>query len=123
MLQTRPAQARFWIGALAGMIGVAKAERLARVGLVEPLLDRERDDVGRIEPVLGIVEREGGDPAHVGVGGDASLGNPGGDPDDPLDAGPLADQLHDPGFVLVGDREGLAGAAVAVFLAQRVDDR
>ena len=122
MLQTRPAQAAS-VGALVGMVGVAEAERLARIGLVEALLDRELDDVGGVQPVLGVVEGEGGDPAHVGVGGDISFGNPGRDPDDALDAGALADQLHDPGLVLVGDREGLARAAVAVFLAERVDDR
>ena len=52
-----------------------------------------------------------------------ALGNARRDPDDSLLAGALADQLHDPGFVLVGDRERLARAAVAVLLAQGIDDR
>ena len=92
MLQTLPARAGHCKAPMVGVVGVAVAERLARLGVsgVEALLDRERDHVGRIQPVHGVVEREGGDPAHVGMHGERTpSGTPAATPTIPLFPGPL----------------------------------
>ena len=63
------------------------------------------------------------------MGADGSVGHPHGHPDDTLlriDAvahvGSLANQFHDPGFVLVRDGKGLSLRGVAVFIGQVHDD-
>ena len=96
---------------------------------IEKLVWSRIDEPVNIEAVLGIVLREGGDAGLVGVGRDVAVGNAAGHPDDAF-AGvaalavvleTLADQLHDPRFVGVGDRERFAARRVAVGVGQLGD--
>ena len=109
-------------------VGVGEAERLV-LTLEVAHLAGELHDVGGVEAVLGIVHREGGDPGLVGVGRDVAVGDAAGHPDDAL-AGvsslsvvlvPLADELHDPCLLGIGDRERLAARRISVGVGQ-VDD-
>ena len=126
-------------GPHAGFAGAHAAEVERRVGVREAEIGvravvvthftGERDHVRGVEAVLGIVLREGGDAGLVGVGRDVAVGNAAGHPDDAF-AGvaalavvleTLADQLHDPRLVGVGDRERLAARRVAVGVGQLGD--
>ena len=109
-------------------VGVGEAELLVLAVEVAHLAG-EGYHVGGIEAVLGVVEREGRDAGLVGVCRDAAVGNAAGHPDDAF-AGvaalavvleTLADQLHDPRLVGVGDRERLAARRVAVGVGQLGD--
>ena len=110
-------------------VGIAEAELLVRAVEIA-LFTGEGDHVGSVEAVLGIVERESRDARLVGVCRNVSVGNAASYPDDALagvvtlgiELAALADQLHDPGFVLVGDREGFAARSVAVGVGQIHDD-
>ena len=109
-------------------IGVAEAEIGVRAVVVTHLTG-ERDHVRGVEAVLGIVLREGGDTGLVGVGRDIAVGNAACHPDDAFAGVPalfvelaaLADQLHDPRLVRVGDRERLAARRIAVGVGQLGD--
>ena len=109
-------------------IGVAEAEIGVRAVVVTHLTG-ERDHVRGVEAVLGIVLREGGDAGLVGVGRDIAVGNAARHPDDAFAGVPalfvelaaLADQLHDPRLVRVGDRERLAARRIAVGVGQLGD--
>ncbi|MBQ5434966.1 MAG: PD40 domain-containing protein, partial [Bacteroidales bacterium] len=108
-------------GVVAGRgVGVAEAEVLILAG-EEAHLPGEADHVGRIDAVVGIVEREMVDAAAVGVGRDFSVGDADGHPDRAF-LFAFADDFHDPGLFRVGDRERLAFGGVAVF-GQQVADR
>ena len=109
-------------------VGFAETEILVRAVVVTHLAG-ERHHVGRIEAVLGVVLREGRDTRLVGVRRDIAVGDAAGYPYDAL-AGvaalavvleTLADQLHDPRFVGVGDRERLTARRVAVGVGQLGD--
>ena len=79
---------------------------------------KARDDVGRVEAVVLVVEGELMDAAVVGMGGDAVVGHAHGHPDGSAHAGAFAYHLHNPHFVGIGDGEGLTAAVIAVFLHQ-----
>ena len=109
-------------------IGVAETEVLVRTFVITHLTG-ERNHVGRRETVFGVVLREGRDAGLVGVRRNIAVGNAAGHPDDAF-AGvaalavvleTLADQLHDPHLVGIGDRERLAARRVAVGVGQLGD--
>ena len=106
-------------------ISVAETELRIR-SLVVPHLAGERDHVGRIEAVVGIVEREGRDARLIGMARHITVGNAARHPHDSL-AGvatlavrfeTLADHLHDPRLVRIGDRKRLAFRRIAVGIGQ-----
>ena len=95
------------------------------------LLTGEGDDIGRVHALarnllvsallVGLAHlRELADAAGVGVGGDAVVGDAESYPYCTLSTLSLADDLHNPGLILVAHRERFAGGAVAVFLNQIV---
>ena len=94
---------------------VCFAEREFRIFSGKPsLLAGEGDDVRRIKAVLGIVQGKSGDPGLVGVCADISVRNPAGHPHYALVIRSLANEVHHPCLVLVGNREGLAFRRIAV---------
>ena len=110
---------------IEGCIGVAEAEIGVRTVVISHLAG-ERNHVGRVEAVFGIVLRKGGDAGLVGVGRDIAVGNAAGHPYDALPGvaalavvlETLADQLHDPRLVGIGDRERFAARRIAVGVGQ-----
>ena len=78
-----------------------------------------------IEAVFRVIERECADSRLVGMCADISVRHPAGHPDYSLaDIFPvfflvaLADEVHYPYFILVGDREGFSGGIVAVCVGE-----
>ena len=109
-------------------ICVAEAE--IRIGaVVIPHFAGERNDVGRVKAVFGVVLLEGRDARLIGVRRNISVGNAACDPYDALvgvaalavGLVSLADQLHDPRFVAVDDRERFAARRIAVGVGQLGD--
>jgi len=98
-------------------IGVGKAEFLVRAGEVA-LFPGKRDDIPAEEAVLRIVEGELADARLVGVAADVAVGDAARHPEGAGLALTLADHLQDPDLAGIGDGEGLAAAAVAVFFDQ-----
>ena len=90
-------------------VGVLALEVAAPLG--------ERDEVLGIFHVVLILEVDLAYAGLVGVAGDGLVGDADGDPDGAL-LGALADHLHDPDLVGVGDGEALAGGGVAVLVHQ-----
>ena len=106
-------------------VGFAETEILVRAVVVTHLAG-ERRHVGRIEAVVGIVEREGRDARLIGMARHITVGNAARHPHDSL-AGvaalavrfeTLADHLHDPRLVRIGDRKRLAFRRIAVGIGQ-----
>ena len=130
------AHSKRWYVAMVRMHHEKKvAERLDKMGIenfvpVQQEIHQWSDRRKKVEAVLGIVERESRDARLVGVCRNVSVGNAASYPDDALagvvtlgiELAALADQLHDPGFVPVGDREGFAARSVAVGVGQIHDD-
>ena len=111
-----------------GAVGLLEAEVLVLTFEIA-LAAGEGNHIRGIEAVLRVVQGEFADTGLVGMGADGSVRNPHGHPDDTLlrvDAvahvGSLANQLHDPGFVLVGYGEGLSLRGVAIFVGQVHND-
>lgn len=75
----------------------------------------EREEILGIHHVILILIVNFPDSRLVGVGADGIVGNPDGYPEGTFLA-PLADHLHYPRLILVGNGECLSGACVAVFL-------
>ena len=100
---------------IQGIVCVAEGELGILAGEV-PHLAGEGDDVRRIEAVLGVIQRETRDPGLVGVGADVAVGDAARHPDDTLLLLALADEIHHPDFVGVGDGETLALGRVAVLV-------
>ena len=110
-------------------VSLAEAEVLVRAVIIT-LLACKRDDIGRIHALalynaettffVGLADLcnlgELADTAGIGIGGNAVVRKAHGNPNGTLVIGTLADELHDPGLVLVAYGEGLAGVAVSIFL-------
>ena len=119
MLHTRVSQIAPHQG-LRRAVGLAEAERLARLRVVPALAHREALDVVGVEPVGRIVAGDFADPRLVAVAGDVSVGNPRGHPGAALAARSGADDLQNPRLLRIGHRDRLALVAVAVFGDQAV---
>ena len=103
-----------------GIVRVAEGEFSVLAGEV-PHLAGEGDDIRRIEAVLGVIQREARDPGLVGVGADVAVGDAARHPDDALLFLALADEIHHPDLVGVGDGETLALGRIAVLVGQGRD--
>ena len=102
---------------VGGIIGLGKAEILVQPVEIAHLAGK-RNDIGRIEAVLLVFQRELVNAGIVGVTGNAVVGDTHGYPHGTPAPRALADEVHDPGLVGVGNGEGLATAAIAIFLDQ-----
>ena len=100
-----------------GRVGIGKAEVFVQAAEVA-LFARKGDDVGRVEAVLFIVQRELMDAGLVGMGRDAIVGDANSHPHSALHAYTLAYHLHNPYLARVGYGKRLATAVVAIFLHQ-----
>ena len=107
-----PHQRRRWA------VGLKEPEGPARVRIVPALLDRETFHVLGKEAVGRIVAGNLSDAGLVGVTGDVAVGNSNRRPHGALAAGPRADNLQNPCFLGVGDRDRFARTAIAVFVRQ-----
>ena len=112
-------------------VGLAEAEILVGTGEI-PHFAGKTDTIGRIHrfsigryvkaqffiyfPGLGELL----DAAGVGVGGYAVVRDAAGHPDGALSAFALADELHNPGFLLVADGEGFSCLIIAIFVHQLI---
>ena len=83
------------------------------------------DNIRSIEAVLRVLEGEFADAGLVGMGADGAVRHAHGHPNDALlrvhavaHVGALADELHNPGFVLVGDGEGFSLGGITVLVGQ-----
>ena len=102
------------------IVGVAEAE--ARVISFVPALGTgEGDHIGSKDTVVRIVLREGRDAGLVGMGADVPVGYPARNPYDALLLS-FAHEVHHPGFLCIGDREGLSFGGVAILVGQGHDD-
>ena len=87
-------------------LSIGKREtKILVLTLVVAHLAGEVDDIGRIDGVFLIVEREFVDARMVGMTRDAIVGDAACHPDSALLLAALADELHDPSLLRVGDRE------------------
>jgi hypothetical protein len=99
-------------------VGIGEAE--FRIFPCEPAhFAGERDHVVGGEDVVRIILRERADPRVVGVGGDVAIGHLQGDPDRAFTSLALANHLHQPDLVGIGDGEGFTGGGVAVLGDER----
>mmetsp|Transcript_31104 Transcript_31104/g.88824 ORF Transcript_31104/g.88824 Transcript_31104/m.88824 type:complete len:400 (-) Transcript_31104:62-1261(-) len=89
---------------------------------VQALLLRKLDDVGAVERVAAI-PRKGADSGLVRMRAHVTVGDATGDPYSALLANAAADEVHHPRLLPVHQREGLAGAGVAMRLGHVVHDR
>ena len=116
----------FFAGAQARNIDVAvslaERERLARFRVVQPLFNRERLDVFRVNAIRRVVFREDADASLVGVRGDFAVRNAHRDPNATLIFGLFgragAADFENPSLVLVADGDRLADVGVPVFVDQ-----
>ena len=98
-------------------IGIGKAEILVHTVKIA-LLACKGDDIGGVHTVLLVVHVELMNAALVGMSGDTIIGHADSYPYGTAHTGSLANHLHNPYFVGVGDGEGLATAVIAIFLHQ-----
>ena len=96
-------------------VSLEEAEGLARLRIVPAVACGEALDVFGEEIVARVVAGDFADARLVGMAGDLSVGNAEGRPNRPFAAGARADDLQNPRFLGVGDRDRLALVGVAVF--------
>ena len=98
-------------------VGIGKAEILVHTVKIA-LLACKGDDVGGVHTVLLVVHVELMNAALVGMSRDTIIGHADSHPYGTAHTGSLANHLHNPYFVGVGNGKGLATAVIAVFLHQ-----
>ena len=98
-------------------IGIAETEVLI-LAVEIAFLARKGNDVLGVQAVLGVIQGKLAYAGEIGMGTDAVVGDAYGYPHCAFHARPLADNLENPGLVLVAHGNRLARAAVAVLLQE-----